>query len=138
MPKNVKKRKKSMNNMDVRPLVFRDGDEQLYAKVTNILGGYRYDIDIYNSDHKRWMSTYCDVNYRGLLRGSLRKRTRMTLGKVMLVSKRDFQDNIFDIIHVYNDDEHRQLLRYGHITEIGDDTKDDDAGTSVQIDFSEI
>ena len=137
MPKNVKKRKKDTKHADVRPLLFRDGDEQFYAKITNILGGYRYDIDVYNSDHNRWMSTYTDVNYRGLLRGSLRKRTKMTLDKVMLVSKRDYQDNIFDIIHVYNDDENRQLLQYGHITEIDDDVKDH-GGASVQIDFSEI
>ena len=70
------------------------------------MGDYRYDVRIINQDKE----------VRAKLRGSIRKRSRIKIGDYVIASIRNFQDNVVDIIHVYNDSEKMKLIQYNEIT----------------------
>ena len=88
-------------------------EEQEYAKITNIFGGGRCQVEILKGPGVL-LSTKNIV--LAILRGSLRKKTRLCKDQVVLISVRDFQDNKVDIIHVYDNSEVRQLIKEGHIS----------------------
>ena len=46
-----------------------------------------------------------------IIPGRFRKRCWMKAGDVLLISRRDFQQDKFDVIHKYNDDEIKFLVR---------------------------
>ena len=123
MGKQGKKKKKPTQG-PTRELIFKD-DEQEYGTITNILGDFRYDLNVPNTGK--------DV--RGRLRGSIRRRTRIKLGDCVLFSYRDYDEKVVDIIHAYNDDERVKLMRYGEI-----DKPKEEAETvgGVEISFDEI
>ena len=70
----------------------------------------------------------------------MRKKVWITAGDIILVGKRDFQDEKVDIIHKYTADEARNLKQYGELPEnarinetavdmaMADDNDDDDIG----------
>lgn len=47
----------------------------------------------------------------------MRKKVWITAGDIVLVGKRDFQDEKVDIIHKYSADEARNLKQYGELPE---------------------
>eukprot|EP00977_Amphora_coffeiformis_P006515 scaffold1400_cov175-Amphora_coffeaeformis.AAC.6 len=76
----------------------------------------------------------------------MRKKVWITAGDIVLVAKRDFQDEKVDIVHKYTADEARNLKQYGELPETarinetavdianaGDDDDDD-----IGIDFDDI
>ena len=81
------------------------GEQQEYGVITKILGDFRYELNVPNTGK--------DV--RGRLRGSIRKKTRITIGDCVLFSYREFDEKTVDIIHAYKDDEKAKLMRYGEI-----------------------
>ena len=104
MGKQGKKKKKPAQWMQARELEFA-GEQQEYGVITKILGDFRYDLNVPNTGK--------DV--RGRLRGSIRKRTRISIGDCVLFSYREFDEKTVDIIHAYKDDEKSKLMRYGEI-----------------------
>lgn len=80
------------------------------------------------------------VTRLGHIRGKMRKKVWITAGDIILVGKRDFQDEKVDIIHKYTADEARNLKQYGELPEnarinetavdmaMADDNDDDDIG----------
>ena len=118
------KKKKKPTQVAARELIFKD-EEQEYGVITNILGDFRYDVNV--------PSTGKDV--RGRLRGSIRKKTRITLGDCVLFSYRDYDEKTVDIIHAYKDDERAKLMRYG---EIEKPKEEDETVNGVEISFDEI
>jgi initiation factor 1A len=72
---------------------------------------------------------------RGRLRGSIRRKTRITLGDCVLFSYRDYDEKTVDIIHAYKDDERTKLMRYG---EIQKPKEEDETVNGVEISFDEI
>jgi translation initiation factor 1A len=80
------------------------------------------------------------VTRLGHIRGKMRKKVWITAGDIVLVGKRDFQDEKVDIIHKYTADEARNLKQYGELPEnarinetavdmaMADDNGDDDIG----------
>lgn len=80
------------------------------------------------------------VTRLGHIRGKMRKKVWITAGDIILVAKRDFQDEKVDIVHKYSADEARNLKQYGELPEnarinetavdmaMADDNDDDDIG----------
>jgi translation initiation factor 1A len=108
---------------------------QEYAQVVKMLGNGRCECFCFDG-----------VTRLGHIRGKMRKKVWITAGDIVLVAKRDFQDEKVDIVHKYTADEARNLKQYGELPETarinetavdmamagGDD--DDDIG----IDFDDI
>jgi translation initiation factor 1A len=57
------------------------------------------------------------VTRLGHIRGKMRKKVWITAGDIVLVAKRDFQDEKVDIVHKYSADEARNLKQYGELPE---------------------
>lgn len=77
-------------------------DYEEYAYVQKMLGNCRVKI-ITNSG----------IEAIGIIRGSLRKfnkRVVIECGDIVIVSKRDYQDNKVDIVHKYNVDQIQSLI----------------------------
>ena len=110
MVKNTKGGKKSRktkggNDFEKRELIYKE-DSQEYAKVTKMLGNARIEADCYDGTTR-----LCGI------RGKMRKRIWITVGDIILVSLRDFQDDRGDVIHKYTPDEARSLKAYGELPE---------------------
>ena len=73
-------------------------DGQEYAQIIKMKGNCRFDVKCF--DGKERMAVMC---------GSMRKRQFVNLHQVVLVSLRDFQDSVCDIIDSYDDNQVRDL-----------------------------
>ena len=92
-------------------LILRDGDSQNYGQVTKALGYMRFKL--LDRDGKELI---------GKLRGSLRSRTRLKVGDIVLYSCRDTtDDNKVDIIMKYSSEQAKRLLRAENIVFPGSD-----------------
>lgn len=108
---------------------------QEYAQVVKMLGNGRCECFCFDG-----------VTRLGHIRGKMRKKVWITAGDIVLVGKRDFQDEKVDIVHKYSADEARNLKQYGELPEtarinetavdmaMAGDADDDDIG----IDFDDI
>lgn len=117
-----------------RELEFKE-EGQEYAQVVKMLGNGRCECFCFDG-----------VTRLGHIRGKMRKKIWITAGDIVLVGKRDFQDEKVDIIHKYSADEARNLKQYGELPETARinetavdlamtaDGEDDDIG----IDFDDI
>ena len=84
----------------------------------------------------------------GRISGKIKKRSRINPGDIVLVSKRDFETGItrnekLDILHKYNEDTARKLLRWGELDFIKTTTEDIDdtfvfANDDDEINFDDI
>ena len=79
------------------------------------------------------------------IRGKMKKRIWISIGDIILVALRDFQDEKADVIHKYLPDEARSLKAYGELPEnakINDinsvDFGDDDQDPDIEFNFDEI
>ena len=82
-----KKQKNSSSNYLKRELLFRE-ECQDYGKVIERTGGNHIIVYLYSSNKEM----------RCLIRGSLRRRLRLTKDDTVLVALREYQANICDII----------------------------------------
>ena len=111
MPRNFgkggKKRKKGKHITDraARELVFKDVDQE-YGQILKNFGGGR--LEVYCFDGKKRIAH---------IRGKMMKRDWMTIGDIVLVSLRGFEENKGDIIHKYTEDEARKLKSFKEIPE---------------------
>ena len=106
MPKNTKRFKNRKNKTKVgssRPLLLKEEDQE-YARATKMLGDMRVECECYDGRIRI-----------GVIRGKMRKRAWVNLNDVVLLTLRDFQDNKADIIHVYNSNEVKQLVKKGQL-----------------------
>ena len=102
MPKKTSKKKKSFTDNIERELIFKE-DMQEYAKVVKLLGDRRLEVVL--ADGEITMAR---------IPGKL-KRCRIRMDDVILVSRRDFQENKVDVIHKYEDKEIKNLISYHEI-----------------------
>jgi translation initiation factor 1A len=79
---------------------------QEYAQVVRMLGNGRCECFCFDG-----------VTRLGHIRGKMRKKVWITAGDIVLVGKRDFQDEKVDIVHKYSADEARNLKQYGELPE---------------------
>lgn len=114
MPKNKtggKKGKKGKNsNVPVaRELLFKDSDQD-YALVQKMLGGGRLEAQIQsNVPLDSGKVVQCHI------RGKLTKRDWISVGDLILISVRTFQDGKGDVIHKYTAEEGRKLKQMGEL-----------------------
>ena len=110
MPKNTgmggNKRKKGKKvTVEARELEYK-GEMEEYGQVTRLLGDARLEIQCVDG-----------VKRIGHIRGKMRKRNWIANGDVVLISKREYEDEKCDVIAKYNEDEVRKLKKAGEIPE---------------------
>ena len=138
MPKNKKKNfKKSIPKN--RVIEFAD-ENQKYAKVIKLLGNRR--VTVRTIDNKEFLAR---------IPGRFRRRIKVLINDLVLISIRDFQPDKVDIIHKYLEEEACHLVSYNEIPSIfiskdqtnegdgiffgySDDDDDDDDDEEVDID----
>ena len=104
--KGGKKHKRNKNYSNDNSVLRLKEDGQEYAKVTQCKGNCRFNVDC------------CDgISRAAILCGTMRKRKYINQGDLVLVSIRDFQDNICDIIDSYDQNQSKKLKKEKHIPE---------------------
>eukprot|EP00049_Salpingoeca_infusionum_P017660 m.353939 g.353939 ORF g.353939 m.353939 type:complete len:180 (+) comp16868_c0_seq1:453-992(+) len=108
MPKNKgkggnKRRRGKSAAPQTRALEFKE-DGQEYGQVIKVLGNGHMLLRCFDG-----------VERNGRIRGKMMKRMWVRLSDIVLVGLRDYQDSQCDIIHKYNDDEARMLVKNGQI-----------------------
>jgi translation initiation factor 1A len=117
-----------------RELEFKE-EGQEYAQILKMLGNGRCECFCFDG-----------VTRLGHIRGKMRKKVWITVGDIVLVGKRDFQDDKVDILHKYSADEARNLKQYGELPEtarISETAVDlamtgEGGGDDIGIDFDDI
>ena len=105
-----KAKNKGSQSTDKRLLTFK-GEMEEYAKIIKSLGDRKMTVVLPDSSEML-----------ALIPGRFRKRCWMSVGDVVLISRRDFQDTKVDIVHKYNSDELPKLIKEGEIPEFFLDT----------------
>lgn len=100
--KNNKKEKKLDIKIN-RDIQFKE-DGQAYAKVVKVLGDCRIELDCYDG-----------IKRIGHIRGAMRYRTWISVGDVVLIGYREFQDSKCDVILKYTNDELKKLINHSEI-----------------------
>jgi translation initiation factor 1A len=120
--KGGKKHKRMKNESEnIAELVFKE-DGQDYALVTDILGHGRCYTKSY----------FDDISRLSVIRGAMRKKSKYFIrrGDVVLISLRDYQDEKADIIHLYTEQDVRNLKTYKEI--------EDKEEEYMNVEFGEI
>lgn len=102
MPKNVKAKKNTKSSgakAEKRKLIEADPNGQVYGIVEKVLGNRFFTVNCLDNVSRR-----CKVR---------QKRMKIVVGNYIIVSLRDFEDSIADIIYCYNFEEVRQLQKMG-------------------------
>lgn len=102
-------------------LIFKDGVDQDYGKVTRMLGNNRCTVIIDG------------VERLGIICGRIRNRrtSYVRVNDIVLVSRREYQPNKVDILHLYSDRDTKLLTKYGELPHIPDEFEDADVSTNV-------
>jgi translation initiation factor 1A len=133
MPANKKGGKKfkrgKKDNYGDRKLILKDSKEgQEYAQIKKVNGSGRYVLMCFDGTERL-----------GIAAGNIRKKTRINLYDVILVSLWDFQDSKCSIIHKYEDDEVKKLKTQGefpvNLKLEGEQTSDFFDDESIQFDY---
>jgi translation initiation factor 1A len=104
------KKKNSSFNRDKEMNYQLNPDFEEYAFVEKLLGNCRAKVICNNG-----------IQAIGIIRGSLRKFNNRILienGDIVVVSKRDFQENKVDIVHKFNIEQCQSLVKNKEISEI--------------------
>ena len=94
--KGGKKFKKGKNNNNYeKKLIFKSPeDNQEYAKILKVNGSGRYNLFCFDGTERL-----------GICAGNIKRKVRLTLDDIVLVSLWDFQDSKCSIVHKYETDE---------------------------------
>ena len=143
MPKNTtggKKHKRAKNVVKEEKIIEGDNEFQFYAKVNKKLGGGNFSVDVFipekrerkknNGEFQEKITRFEEIrkDQIALIRGSIRKRCRIDVGNLVLVSLREFENKKVDIIHSYKIDDANTLKRLNKLPKSkifeNDDTSD--------------
>lgn len=131
--KNKKKANKHVNEFINRKLEIPEGQEQEIGICTKILGSSRFSIKYVDTNENTLVETI------GVARKNL-KRSRQFVGvdKFVIISTRDYDNKVVDIIHVYNDTEVNTLKSKKLINEhlYNNEEKDDNFDFCDDMDLS--
>jgi len=103
MPQKKSKKSKSSGDTTTRALVLKE-DDQEYGKITKMLG-----------DRKVTVALIDGSEILGLIPGKFRKRVWFKTDDIVLVGRREFQNDRVDIIYKYHDYEARKLLKMSEV-----------------------
>ena len=90
-----------------RDVLYRDEDGQSYAIVTAMLGNGRLTARCEDTTERM-----CKI------RGSMRRSEWISVGDIILVSLREFQDSKGDVLHRYPHEDVRRLRKMGELVAI--------------------
>ena len=102
MPAKQKKSGKNKVGTDEptkRTLIYKQDMEE-YAQITKMLGDRRVTVMFPDK-----------TEFIAIIPGRFRKRCWMKVGDIVIVSRREFQETKMDILHKYNDDEVKVLIK---------------------------
>ena len=131
--KKVRRGKKTGGNAtQERRMLTSDGPQQRYAQALKMLGDRRIQANVYNPETKLWEEKLIHV------RGKFRKRVWINVGDYVLVSTREFETGGSgseddadeklqfggDVIHKYEPQEIKKLVKMGEFTLDDDDSED--------------
>lgn len=103
MPHKKSKKSKSSGVETTRALVLKE-DDQEYGKVTKMLGDRKVTVTLIDGS-----------KILGLIPGKFRKRVWFKTDDIVLVGRREFQNDRVDIIYKYHDYETRKLLKMSEV-----------------------
>lgn len=101
MPKNVKKIKKVVKDEPKKEQVRIDSEGQVYGMIDKSLGGCFFTVNCFDNRVRRCKNR--------------KKRTKIEMFDIVIVSIREFSDSNGDIIHKYSQEDAKMLQREGHI-----------------------
>lgn len=105
--KGGKKHKKQGNvSQEFKSLTYAEEDQK-YGKVTKILGHSRFEVSVYTKEDNDDFTSHIITGVARI--GLKKKRMFISNGCYVIVSLRDFQKNICDIVHVYKEN-HASML----------------------------
>jgi translation initiation factor 1A len=106
--KGFKKKKKHSGGFREKQLILKNpDDDQEYAQVKKVNGSGRYQLFCFDGQERL-----------GISAGNIRKRYRIHVGDIVLISRWvDIQDSKCSIVHKYDDDEARKLQDQGEFPE---------------------
>tara|TARA_B100000029_G_scaffold507088_1_gene591057 strand:- start:11107 stop:11568 length:462 start_codon:yes stop_codon:yes gene_type:complete len=123
--KGGKKHKRNKNrDIETTTIRFKE-DGQEYAQITKCKGNCRFDVKC--SDGKDRAAILC---------GTMRKRKFVNLNDIVLVSLRDFQDDLCDIMDSYDENGARKLRELKELPEtftLGEDNDFQDGMDSIEF-----
>jgi len=153
MPKNTtggKKHKKAKNYVKVEKLIESDNEFQFYAKVNQKLGGGNFRVDVFIPEKREKVKVdgvFIEKVTRpeevkkeqiARIRGSIRKRCRIEVGNVILVSLREFEERKVDIIHAYKSDDVNTLRRKNKLPQSKIFENDEETDVNFAIEEEQI
>jgi len=130
--KGGKKFKRGKKNSSFeKKLIIKDTKEnQEYAKVLKVNGSGRYQISCFDGKERL-----------GIIAGNIKRRVRLAINDVVLVSLWDFQDNKCSIIHKYERDEVMKLKKDNEFPDdiqLGGENEFVDEYNPFDVDLKEI
>ena len=102
--KGFKKKKKQSSTFREKELILKDvKEDQEYGQIKKVNGSGRYQVFCFDGQERL-----------GISAGNIRKRYRIQVGDIVLLSLwTDIQDSKCSIIHKYDEDESRKLQGKG-------------------------
>ena len=153
MPKNTtggKKHKKAKNYVKVEKIIESDNMYQFYAKVNKKLGGGNFSVDVFIPEKRENVKLDGTIKEKvvrheevrkdqiALIRGSIRKRCRIDVGNIILVSLREFEKKKVDILHAYKTDDVNTLRRQNKLPQSKIFENDEETDINFEIGNDEI
>jgi len=118
------KRGKKTDNFD-RKLILKDPKEdQEYAKIKKVNGNGRYVLLCFDGTERL-----------GIAAGNIKRKTRLGLNDIILVSLWNFQDSKCSIIHKYEEDEVQKLKNQGEFPKNINLDEDNEFSDDVHFSF---
>ena len=110
MVKGGKKGRRGKKNKETgnKKIIYKE-DDQEYAYVVKLLGDSRVTV--------RYIKNNQVMECIGIICGKMKKRVWITVGDLVIVSIREFQENKVDILYKYHATSHRNLIKQKEISE---------------------
>jgi initiation factor 1A len=115
MPRNLKggnKAKKGANKNLIPKAIVEAEEGQYYGIVTKYNGAGRCELTYVIDNNTSNNDSSCqELKVKGILRGSLKKKMRLNNGDIILITPRDYQSDVVDIINKYSNEEIQRLRK---------------------------
>lgn len=139
MPRNLKggnKAKKGANKNLITKAIIEAEEGQYYGIVTQYHGSGRCELTYIYIDFHNNPNDSSEVKVKGILRGSLKKKVRLGNGDIILITPRDYQSNVVDIINKYSNDDiqklRKQKIAHPNLFKVMDNVLNSKVSTSVK------